>query len=117
MRNFGTVLLMCTLATSAWAEWVRLGTSGASAYYLDVATLQTVNGYRQAWEHLDGQYDFTTMRDKGIAATRQLAKRQITWLRSMPARQAIACDAPDALQRVVEAAGAAWCARGKAPRA
>ncbi len=53
MRNFGTMLLMCTLATSACAEWVRLGTSGVSAYYLDVATLQTVNGYRQAWDLWD----------------------------------------------------------------
>jgi tRNA dimethylallyltransferase len=41
-------------------------------------------GYRQAWEHLDGAIDATTLRAKGIAATRQLAKRQITWLRSMP---------------------------------
>jgi tRNA dimethylallyltransferase len=36
------------------------------------------------------------MRERGIAATRQLAKRQITWLRSMPQRHTIACDAPDA---------------------
>ena len=39
-------------------------------------------GYRQAWEYLDGQYDYTTFVEKGIAATRQLAKRQLTWLRS-----------------------------------
>lgn len=38
-------------------------------------------GYRQILEHLQGLYDFSTMRDKGIAATRQLAKRQLTWLR------------------------------------
>ena len=38
-------------------------------------------GYRQAWEHLDGQYDLDTLRFKGIAATRQLAKRQLTWQR------------------------------------
>ncbi|HVY53007.1 MAG TPA: tRNA (adenosine(37)-N6)-dimethylallyltransferase MiaA, partial [Gammaproteobacteria bacterium] len=38
-------------------------------------------GYRQVWEHLDGQYSFEEMREKAIAATRQLAKRQITWLR------------------------------------
>lgn len=41
-------------------------------------------GYRQVWEYLDGMYDFTRMTDKGIVATRQLAKRQITWLRSWP---------------------------------
>lgn len=38
-------------------------------------------GYRQAWEHLDGLYDLDTLRFKGIAATRQLAKRQLTWQR------------------------------------
>lgn len=38
-------------------------------------------GYRQVWEYLDGLYDETTMIDKGIIATRQLAKRQLTWLR------------------------------------
>ncbi len=48
-------------------------------------------GYRQAWEYLDGAYDFRTLRDKGIAATRQLAKRQLTWLRSMPDRIVIDC--------------------------
>ncbi|QPK64758.1 tRNA (adenosine(37)-N6)-dimethylallyltransferase MiaA [Methylomonas sp. LL1] len=38
-------------------------------------------GYRQAWSYLNGEYDFDTMRDKAVAATRQLAKRQFTWLR------------------------------------
>lgn len=38
-------------------------------------------GYRQALEYLQGDYDYSLMRDKGIAATRQLAKRQLTWLR------------------------------------
>jgi tRNA dimethylallyltransferase len=38
-------------------------------------------GYRQVWEYLDGHGDLETMRFKGIAATRQLAKRQLTWLR------------------------------------
>lgn len=63
-------------------------------------------GYRQAWEALDGQFPLEELRDRGIAATRQLAKRQLTWLRSMPARQVIACDAPDALERLREAVGA-----------
>jgi tRNA dimethylallyltransferase len=48
-------------------------------------------GYRQAWEYLDGDYDADTLREKGIAATRQLAKRQLTWLRSMPDRIVIDC--------------------------
>jgi tRNA dimethylallyltransferase len=40
-------------------------------------------GYRQAWEYLDGRIDQSVLRAKGIAATRQLAKRQFTWLRAM----------------------------------
>jgi tRNA dimethylallyltransferase len=38
-------------------------------------------GYRQVWSYLQGEYDFAEMQEKGIAATRQLAKRQLTWLR------------------------------------
>ncbi|MCZ6641168.1 MAG: tRNA (adenosine(37)-N6)-dimethylallyltransferase MiaA, partial [Gammaproteobacteria bacterium] len=41
-------------------------------------------GYRQVWEWLDGLIDEPEMRERGIAATRQLAKRQLTWLRSWP---------------------------------
>ena len=41
------------------------------------------------------------LRDKGIFATRQLAKRQLTWLRAMPRRHVVACDAPDALGQVL----------------
>jgi len=41
-------------------------------------------GYRQVWEYLDGQYDYDTMVERGIIATRQLAKRQFTWLRKWP---------------------------------
>lgn len=48
---------------------------------LDLPALRAV-GYRQAWEHLDGHYDATGLRERAIAATRQLAKRQLTWLRS-----------------------------------
>jgi len=43
-------------------------------------------GYRQAWEYLDGGYDYAEFRERGIIATRQLAKRQLTWLRSMSDR-------------------------------
>jgi tRNA dimethylallyltransferase len=41
-------------------------------------------GYRQVWEFLEGAGDRKALREKGIAATRQLAKRQLTWLRSLP---------------------------------
>jgi tRNA dimethylallyltransferase len=40
-------------------------------------------GYRQAWQFLEGEIDAGEFLDKGIAATRQLAKRQLTWLRAM----------------------------------
>jgi tRNA dimethylallyltransferase len=49
-------------------------------------------GYRQTWEYLDGDYDLPTLRDRGIFATRQLAKRQLTWLRSMDDRIVIDCN-------------------------
>ena len=44
------------------------------------------------WEFLDGKYDLATMTDKAIAATRQLAKRQHTWLRSWPALHTLECN-------------------------
>jgi len=46
----------------------------------DLPAIRAV-GYRQMWEHLDGDYAYSEMIDKGVAATRQLAKRQLTWLR------------------------------------
>ena len=58
-------------------------------------------GYRQSWEHLDGDYGLAELREKGIAATRQLAKRQLTWLRSMPDRHVINCLAPDAAGNIL----------------
>jgi tRNA dimethylallyltransferase len=41
-------------------------------------------GYRQAWVYLEGEFGIAELRAKGIAATRQLAKRQLTWLRGLP---------------------------------
>ena len=78
--------------------------------HLNLPSMRCV-GYRQAWEALDQQaqqgcgatLDLAGLREKGIAATRQLAKRQITWLRSMPERQVIACDQDGAEQAVVSA--------------
>jgi tRNA dimethylallyltransferase len=60
-------------------------------------------GYRQAWEALDGSFPMAQLRDKGVAATRQLAKRQLTWLRGMPSRQVLACDAADITASVLAA--------------
>lgn len=60
-------------------------------------------GYRQAWEALDAADppDLAALRERGAAATRQLAKRQLTWLRSMPGRHVVAADAADAAGQVV----------------
>lgn len=73
----------------------------------DLPSMRCV-GYRQAWEALEAAGDApltqaqqNELRDRGIFATRQLAKRQITWLRSMPQRRVIACDAPDASGRLL----------------
>lgn len=62
-------------------------------------------GYRQVWEYLDGQCDWETMRERGIAATRQLCKRQLTWLRSTPERLVVDCLAGDYVRQVAELAG------------
>jgi tRNA dimethylallyltransferase len=47
----------------------------------DMPSVRAV-GYRQMWDYFEGEYDYAVMQEKGIAATRQLAKRQFTWLRS-----------------------------------
>jgi len=60
-------------------------------------------GYRQVWSFLEGEVDASTMRDTGIYATRQLAKRQITWLRSMQIDQRIDCLRDDAADVVMDA--------------
>lgn len=61
--------------------------------HADLPSMRCV-GYRQAWAALANNEPLAQWREKAIAATRQLAKRQLTWLRSMPQRQVIACDAP-----------------------
>jgi tRNA dimethylallyltransferase len=48
-------------------------------------------GYRQAWEYLDKRITRDALRETGIIATRQLAKRQLTWLRAMPKRTVVDC--------------------------
>lgn len=58
-------------------------------------------GYRQALEHLAGNYDFAELRDRGIFATRQLAKRQLTWLRGMDDTFEVNCLNPKMLEMVL----------------
>jgi tRNA dimethylallyltransferase len=58
-------------------------------------------GYRQAWQYLDGEIGLAALREKSVAATRQLAKRQLTWLRSMRDVTEFDCLAPDLETQVV----------------
>lgn len=64
------------------------------ALHADLPSMRAV-GYRQAWAYLDGKIDLKGLREQGIAATRQLAKRQLTWLRSWPDAVELDCLADD----------------------
>ncbi len=59
-------------------------------------------GYRQAWQYLDGEFGLAALRDKAVAATRQLAKRQLTWLRAMEGVNTFDCLAEDLHEQVGE---------------
>ncbi len=63
--------------------------------HVDLPAIRAV-GYRQIWSHLSGEYSLEEARAKGIAATRQLAKRQITWLRSWSGLHWVSSDAKNA---------------------
>jgi tRNA dimethylallyltransferase len=78
--------------------------------HIDLPSIRCV-GYRQAWELLDlakatgasTESILPKLHELGVAATRQLAKRQLTWLRGMQERLVIPCDAPDALTQTLAA--------------
>ena len=59
-------------------------------------------GYRQAWQYMEGEINEAQLLETGLAATRQLAKRQLTWLRSMPENIELDCLAPDLERMVIE---------------
>jgi len=61
----------------------------------DMPSMRAV-GYRQVFDHLDGRTDRASLRDRGVAATRRLARRQLTWLRAMDVAP-IDCHAPDVI--------------------
>ncbi|HEY9572545.1 MAG TPA: tRNA (adenosine(37)-N6)-dimethylallyltransferase MiaA [Pusillimonas sp.] len=65
-------------------------------------------GYRQLWDYLDGNISLDQAVEQAIAATRQLAKRQLTWLRSLPDRQVVDCLLVDAADQVVDAVAPFW---------
>jgi tRNA dimethylallyltransferase len=74
----------------------------------DLPSMRCV-GYRQAWQIMDQAKEsgvsltryLPSLAELGIAATRQLAKRQITWLRSMPEREIMTCDTPQSAERTL----------------
>jgi len=68
----------------------------------DLPSMRCV-GYRQAWQFLDGEIDATQLLETGLAATRQLAKRQLTWLRSTPGVIEIDCLSSNLAQQVLTA--------------
>lgn len=81
------------------------GLRGRPELHAGMSALRSV-GYRQAWEAfeagLEGAALASRVRERAGAATRQLAKRQLTWLRSMPGRRVVRCDQPDAVERAIE---------------
>ena len=72
--------------------------------HADMTSMRCV-GYRQTWQYLEGEITEDELLDKGIAATRQLAKRQLTWLRSMPDNIELDCLRHDLPQQVLDACG------------
>ena len=72
--------------------------------HLDLPSIRCV-GYRQLWLHLDGEWDLEMAVEKSMTATRQLAKRQMTWLRSEEDLEWLVSDDPKNLERVIAAIG------------
>jgi tRNA dimethylallyltransferase len=73
----------------------------------DLPSMRCV-GYRQAWQGLDEGWSDAEIRERGIFATRQLAKRQITWLRSMAQRVVVAADGPQSPAASVQTQVLQW---------
>lgn len=62
-------------------------------------------GYRQLWAYLEGRYDWPVARERAVAATRQLAKRQMTWLRSEPGVETFEAFSPGLGGKLLERVG------------
>lgn len=69
--------------------------------HLGLPAMKSV-GYRQVWEYLEGEYDYASLVERGVIATRQLAKRQLTWLRSWPELNWVDSQRSDALDQVLK---------------
>ena len=75
------------------------GLKGRYRLDADMPSMRAV-GYRQVWETLEGKKPEGTLASRGVAATRQLAKRQLTWLRATPHAERFDCLRPDLAQAV-----------------
>lgn len=84
--------------------------------HLDLPSMRSV-GYRQVWQYLDGDVDYETMIERGVVATRQLAKRQFTWLRGWPEVQWLYTDERGMLLDETSAGPAQQGLRGQPPLA
>ena len=93
------VLRLDSMVAQGFMDEVRALRSRGDLH-LDLPSMRCV-GYRQAWEALDTEAPDAQWRERSIIATRQLAKRQLTWLRSMPARHVIACDDDQVFKQVL----------------
>ena len=71
---------------------------------IDHPSIRSV-GYRQVWQHLEGHFDLEAMRENAIVATRQLAKRQVTWLRGWPELKRIRMPTDGALEAILKLLG------------
>lgn len=80
---------------------------GRGDLHPDLPSMRCV-GYRQAWQGLDEGWSPTDMAQRSVFATRQLAKRQLTWLRSLPQRHVVDAQAPHAVSEWVQRAVALW---------
>lgn len=72
-----------------------------TALHANLPAIRSV-GYRQVWEYLDGQIDWAQMRYKALAATRQLGKRQLTWLRAIAGRHTFDSFDPNELKAALD---------------
>lgn len=90
-----------TMLRAGFLDEVR-GLRARGDLHPDLPSMRAV-GYRQAWEHLDGATDAAEFRDRGVFATRQLAKRQITWLRGELDARTLDPDRPGLEEGAVQA--------------
>ena len=70
--------------------------------HIDLPAMRSV-GYREVWRYLDGALDYASMATQAITATRQLARRQLTWFRRESAATWIDSDTGDAVARIRQA--------------